>query len=72
VVPDGTSSQTTIKDRPLKNPARRCRGVQMVLIGVLSASHRKADHVLPGGEAGCHFSAVDIGSQPVAAGTEVR
>jgi hypothetical protein len=42
------------------------------LIGIVSASRGKADDVVPGGEAGGHFSAVDIGSQPVAAGTEVR
>jgi hypothetical protein len=36
--------------------------------GVVSASRGKADDVVPGGEAGGHFSAVDIGAQPVAAG----
>jgi hypothetical protein len=43
-------------------------GCGVVLIGVVSASHRKADDLVPGGEAGGHFPAVGIGVQPVTAG----
>jgi hypothetical protein len=46
-------------------------GGGVALIGVVSASCGKADDVVPGGEAGGHFSAVGIGAQSVASGSEV-
>jgi hypothetical protein len=50
----------------------RDEGCGVALIGGVSASWGKADYVVPDGETGGHFSAVGIGAEPVAAGTEVR
>lgn len=47
-------------------------GCGVALIAVVSASRGEADYLVPGGEAGCHLSAVGIGAQPVATGPEVR
>ena len=47
-------------------------GCGVALIGVVSASRGKADYVVPGGEAGGHFSAVGTRGEAVAAGPEVR
>jgi hypothetical protein len=39
-------------------------GHRVAPIGVVSASRGKADYIIPGGEAGGHFSAVGIGGEP--------
>jgi hypothetical protein len=49
---------------------RVARRAGVALIGVVSASRGKVDYFVPGGEAGDHFSAVGIGVESVAAGTE--
>ena len=37
-------------------------GCGVVVIGVVSVSRGKVDDTVPGSEAGCHFSVIDIGS----------
>ncbi len=40
--------------------------MRVALIGVVSTRRGKADYLVPGGEAGGHFSVIGIGAQSVA------